>query len=101
MLDAPEDDMGFETESDGVPSYLQLDKESDYESELNLPPAPSGHAPIPVGRQVGGRRRWHVQLYMLMCIWAVAENSSKFGGCQSLGGRQSWKMELELELGGI
>ncbi|KAL8551836.1 hypothetical protein ACS0TY_000768 [Phlomoides rotata] len=51
-LDALEADMGFETESDGVPSYLQPDKESDYESELNLPPAPSGHAPVPAGRQV-------------------------------------------------
>lgn len=50
-LDALEADMGFETESDGVPSYLQPDKESDYDSELNLPAAPSGHAPIPAGRQ--------------------------------------------------
>lgn len=37
--------MGFETEGDGVPSYLQPDKESDLDSELNLPSAPSGHAP--------------------------------------------------------
>ncbi|KAF6150852.1 hypothetical protein GIB67_020935 [Kingdonia uniflora] len=44
-LDALEADMGMETESDGVPSYLQADKEDDYESELNLPSAPSGNAP--------------------------------------------------------
>lgn len=43
-LDALEADMGTETESDGVPSYLQPDKESDLESQLNLPSAPSGHA---------------------------------------------------------
>lgn len=34
--------MGFETEGDGVPSYLQPDKESDLDSELNLPSAPIG-----------------------------------------------------------
>ncbi|KAL1546102.1 vacuolar protein sorting-associated protein 60.1-like [Salvia divinorum] len=49
-LDALEADMGFETESDGVPSYLQPDKDSDLDSELNLPSAPSGHAPFPAGR---------------------------------------------------
>ncbi|XP_042485745.1 vacuolar protein sorting-associated protein 60.2-like [Macadamia integrifolia] len=48
-LDALEADMGMETDSDGVPSYLQPDKESDVESELNLPSAPSGHA-VPPGR---------------------------------------------------
>ncbi|XP_065869963.1 vacuolar protein sorting-associated protein 60.1 [Euphorbia lathyris] len=42
-LDALEADMGMETESDGMPSYLQPDKESDMDSELNLPSAPSGH----------------------------------------------------------
>lgn len=42
--------MGMETESDGVPSYLQPDKESDLDSELNLPSAPTGHAPAPGGR---------------------------------------------------
>ncbi|KAI3849294.1 hypothetical protein MKW92_019719 [Papaver armeniacum] len=42
-LDALEADMG--TESDGVPSYLQ--DEPDLEPELNLPPAPSGHAVPP------------------------------------------------------
>ncbi|XP_051143691.1 vacuolar protein sorting-associated protein 60.1 [Andrographis paniculata] len=49
-LDALEADMGFETEGDGVPSYLQPDKESDLESELNLPSAPTGNAPNPAGR---------------------------------------------------
>ncbi|KAH7854828.1 hypothetical protein Vadar_018168 [Vaccinium darrowii] len=49
-LDALEADMGFETEGDGVPSYLQPDKEPDMEGELNLPSAPSGHAAAPVGR---------------------------------------------------
>ncbi|KAF5470166.1 vacuolar protein sorting-associated protein 60.2-like [Juglans microcarpa x Juglans regia] len=48
-LDALEADMGMETESDGVPSYLQPDKEPDLDSELNLPSAPSGQA-IPAGR---------------------------------------------------
>lgn len=42
-LDALEADMGFETEGDGVPSYLQPDQ--DLESELNLPSAPSGNPP--------------------------------------------------------
>ncbi|KAL3838152.1 hypothetical protein ACJIZ3_022743 [Penstemon smallii] len=49
-LDALEADMGFETEGDGVPSYLQPDKDSEFDSELNLPPAPTGHAPVPGGR---------------------------------------------------
>ncbi|KAL2526056.1 SNF7 family protein [Abeliophyllum distichum] len=44
-LDALEADMGMETEGDGVPSYLQPDKESDLDAELNLPSAPTGHAP--------------------------------------------------------
>ncbi|CAM8971698.1 hypothetical protein QQ045_028818 [Rhodiola kirilowii] len=39
-LDALEADMGLEDE--GVPSYLQEDKESDLDAELNLPPAPTG-----------------------------------------------------------
>ena len=47
-LDALEADMGQETESEGVPSYLQPDNEPSYE-ELNLPTAPSGHA-VPAGR---------------------------------------------------
>lgn len=41
--------MGMETEADGVPSYLQPDKESDLDSELNLPSAPMGHT-APAGR---------------------------------------------------
>jgi hypothetical protein len=41
--------MAMETESDGVPSYLQPDKEPDFDSELNLPSAPTGHA-APAGR---------------------------------------------------
>jgi hypothetical protein len=41
--------MAVETESDGVPSYLQPDKEPDFDSELNLPSAPTGHA-APAGR---------------------------------------------------
>jgi charged multivesicular body protein 5 len=47
-LDALEADMDFESNS--VPSYLQPDKESDLDSELNLPAAPSGHA-VPPNRQ--------------------------------------------------
>ncbi|CAH9113459.1 unnamed protein product [Cuscuta epithymum] len=45
-LDALEADM--EGEGDGVPSYLQPDKEEAdmLGSELNLPAAPTGHAPI-------------------------------------------------------
>ncbi|KAK6138017.1 hypothetical protein DH2020_028244 [Rehmannia glutinosa] len=42
-LDELEADMGFETE---VPAYLQ----PDMEAELNLPSAPTGHAPIPSAR---------------------------------------------------
>nr|XP_043617359.1 vacuolar protein sorting-associated protein 60.2-like [Erigeron canadensis] len=43
-LDALEADMGLETESEGVPSYLQPDNVTDFNDELNLPSAPSGHA---------------------------------------------------------
>ncbi|KAL3369563.1 hypothetical protein AABB24_010083 [Solanum stoloniferum] len=46
-LDALEADMEFE---EGVPSYLQPDKEPDLESELNMPSAPMGHASMPAGR---------------------------------------------------
>ncbi|CAN1298177.1 Vacuolar protein sorting-associated protein 60.2, partial [Linum perenne] len=46
-LDALEADMGFDTEGEGVPSYLQPDKESDLDAELNLPSAPMGHAARP------------------------------------------------------
>ncbi|RVW18955.1 Vacuolar protein sorting-associated protein 60.2 [Vitis vinifera] len=49
-LDALEVDMGTEMDADGVPSYLQPDKDHDVEAELNLPSAPIGHATIPVGR---------------------------------------------------
>ncbi|RYR37901.1 hypothetical protein Ahy_A09g042820 isoform A [Arachis hypogaea] len=49
-LDALELDMGNETEADGVPSYLQPDKETDLEAELNLPPAPTGQTTVPAGR---------------------------------------------------
>ncbi|CAI9091405.1 OLC1v1026431C1 [Oldenlandia corymbosa var. corymbosa] len=49
-LDALEADMGFETEGDGVPSYLQPDKEPDLDAELNLPSAPSGHGPLPAAQ---------------------------------------------------
>ena len=34
--------MGNETEADGVPSYLQPDKEPDLDEELDLPPPPPG-----------------------------------------------------------
>eukprot|EP01018_Ginkgo_biloba_P012715 Gb_11898 [translate_table: standard] len=43
-LDALEADMGLETETDSMPAYLQPDKESNLDAELNLPSAPSGHA---------------------------------------------------------
>ncbi|KAF8098837.1 hypothetical protein N665_0257s0047 [Sinapis alba] len=43
-LEALEADMGDETEADGMPSYLQPDKQSDYDDELNLPPVPTGPA---------------------------------------------------------
>lgn len=36
----------METEGDSVPSYLQPDKDPDLDSELNLPTAPTGHAPV-------------------------------------------------------
>jgi len=49
-LDALEADMGMETEADGVPSYLQPDKEHDLDSELSLPSAPIGQAATPAGR---------------------------------------------------
>jgi len=49
-LDALEADMGMETEADGVPSYLQPDKEHDLDSELSLPSAPIGQAAAPAGR---------------------------------------------------
>ncbi|KAL6125493.1 hypothetical protein ACLB2K_073550 [Fragaria x ananassa] len=52
-LDALEADMGMEIKSDGVPSYLEPDQESDIDGELNLPSAPIGHAAVPAGRTNG------------------------------------------------
>ncbi|KAK9170309.1 hypothetical protein Syun_002449 [Stephania yunnanensis] len=49
-LEGLEADMGMETESDSVPSYLQPDKEPDTDAELNLPSAPTGHAGAPPNR---------------------------------------------------
>ncbi|XP_019079550.2 vacuolar protein sorting-associated protein 60.2 [Vitis vinifera] len=49
-LDALEVDMGTEMDADGVPSYLQPDKDHDVEAELNLPSAPIGHVTITAGR---------------------------------------------------
>lgn len=49
-LEALEADMGDETEADGVPSYLQPDKHSDYDDELNLPSVPIGQTGAPPGR---------------------------------------------------
>ncbi|GFY84654.1 SNF7 family protein [Actinidia rufa] len=48
-LDALESDMGLETE-DGMPAYLQPDKESGLDAGLNLPSAPTGHAAVPAGQ---------------------------------------------------
>lgn len=47
-LDALELDM--ESESQGVPSYLQPDQEPDVAEELNLPSAPTRPAAVPGGR---------------------------------------------------
>jgi hypothetical protein len=44
-LDALEADM--DVESNSVPPYLQPEKESDLDSELKLPAAPSDHAAAP------------------------------------------------------
>lgn len=49
-LDALEADMGTEMDAEGMPSYLQPDKDHDVESELDLPSAPVGHAAIPARR---------------------------------------------------
>ncbi|KAJ7554850.1 hypothetical protein O6H91_05G012200 [Diphasiastrum complanatum] len=46
-LSALEDEMGTETAADSVPSYLQPDKEPEFEAELNLPSAPYGQAVTP------------------------------------------------------
>jgi charged multivesicular body protein 5 len=63
-LDALEADMGFETESDGMPSYLQPDKEPDFDAELNLPSAPTG----PAGRS-------NAQAYDELGLPAVPQSS--------------------------
>ncbi|XVF09360.1 hypothetical protein REPUB_Repub07fG0085900 [Reevesia pubescens] len=48
-LDALEADMG--SEADGVPSYLQPDREEpDLDAEFNLPSAPTGNTTTPGGR---------------------------------------------------
>ncbi|XP_022765584.1 vacuolar protein sorting-associated protein 60.2-like isoform X1 [Durio zibethinus] len=48
-LNALAADMG--SEADGIPSYLQPDKEEpDLDAELNLPSAPSGYTAAPAGR---------------------------------------------------
>lgn len=57
-LDALEADMGTETESSGVPSYLQPDKEPDLDAELTLPAAPTG---VPPNRQ-------NPQVYIISCL---------------------------------
>lgn len=50
----------MDTEGEGVPSYLQPDKEPDLDAELNLPAAPAGHAPTPAGNpQVKSNDVWH------------------------------------------
>ena len=48
-LDALESDMDLETE-DGMPAYLQPDKEPDLDVGLDLPSAPTGHAAVPAGQ---------------------------------------------------
>lgn len=65
-LDALEADMGLETESDGMPSYLQDDKDPEMEADINLPAAPSGHAAQP-----------QVSVFWAMLNWASL--SMKFG----------------------
>uniref|UniRef100_A0A1J3H651 Charged multivesicular body protein 5 n=2 Tax=Noccaea caerulescens TaxID=107243 RepID=A0A1J3H651_NOCCA len=50
-LEALEADMGDETEADGMPSYLQPDKEPDYyNDELNLPAPPNRQTGAPSSR---------------------------------------------------
>eukprot|EP00249_Psilotum_nudum_P009648 c22064_g1_i1 orf=242-949(-) len=43
-LSALEADLGSESQAEGLPSYLQPDKDSNTEEELNLPSAPFGQA---------------------------------------------------------
>lgn len=49
-LEALEADMGDETEADGMPSYLQPDKEPDYNDDLNLPAPPNRQTGAPSSR---------------------------------------------------
>lgn len=65
-LDALEADM--DTEGEGVPSYLQPDKEPDLDAELSLPSAPTGNAPMPAGRA-------NVQAYDELGLPAVPRTS--------------------------
>lgn len=71
-LDALEADMGMETESDGVPSYLQPDNLTDLDSELNLPSAPTGHSAVPAGRSHAQVKSIEKKLlaYLLFCPFA-------------------------------
>lgn len=73
-LDALEADMGNETEADGVPSYLQPDKEPDLDSELNLPSAPTGQSAVPPGRsnaQVSFPSLFILYLLMSFCSLVI------------------------------
>uniref|UniRef100_M8BCU5 Charged multivesicular body protein 5 n=1 Tax=Aegilops tauschii TaxID=37682 RepID=M8BCU5_AEGTA len=78
-LDALEADMDFESNS--VPSYLQPDKETDLDSELNLPAAPSGHATIPANRQQ-------------IDIYVYRFNKVEHQGAHETGGRAQGSFEL-------
>ena len=61
-LDALEADMG--SEADGVPSYLQPEKEElDLDAELNLPSAPTGNTTAPAGRS-------NAQVNLLPCSFS-------------------------------
>ncbi|KAF8396364.1 hypothetical protein HHK36_017981 [Tetracentron sinense] len=71
-IDALEADMGMETESDGVPTYLQPDKESDLDAELNLPSAPSGHAAVPPSRHNQQSRLRELYLLDICGLLAMA-----------------------------
>lgn len=75
-LDALEADMGMETESDGVPSYLQPDKESDLDAEFNLPSAPTGHAPAPGSRTNAQVTSFSFQTTELLFFCLISEVTS-------------------------
>lgn len=71
-LDALEADMGNETEADGVPSYLQPDKEPDLDDELNLPPAPTG---APSGRaQVSFLFNLSHKIHVCIYVWLMRDS---------------------------